>query len=351
MDKVVRLVLSAASTASSCAARKCTAKASGRIMGLRVFAVMIYLSLLGRDLFSLPDRSPPGFVPTQDKQYLISFTQLPYGATLDRTEAVIRQMSEIALKQPGVRKRGRLPRPLRQRLHQQLELGHCLRHAQAVRGTQGLLTLSGPGHYAGDLQQKFGAIKDGFVIVVPAPPVNGLGTTAGFKLQVEDRTDLGYEALDAAMQKSRERRRDRRPSSIRFPSIPSTTSPCRSSTSTSTAPRRSSSASMCRASSIRCRFDLGSLYINDFNKFGRTYQVIAQADKQFRSKPDDILNLRTRNAAGADGAARGDGQHQRHERPGQHLALQRIPLCGSQRRPCTRLLQRPGPGRHCQNSA
>ena len=75
---------------------------------------------------------PGGFVPGQDKQYLIGFAQLPNGASLDRTEEVIRKMGDIAMKQPGVEQRRLLPRPVDQRLHQQLQRRHRLRHAQAL---------------------------------------------------------------------------------------------------------------------------------------------------------------------------------------------------------------------------
>jgi multidrug efflux pump subunit AcrB len=79
---------------------------------------------------------PGGFVPAQDKQYLIGFAQLPDGATLDRTEEVIRRMGEITKKNPNVEARRVVPGPVDQRLHQQLELGHRVRHAQALRPAQ-----------------------------------------------------------------------------------------------------------------------------------------------------------------------------------------------------------------------
>ena len=82
-------------------------------------AVLVYARSAGRHRAVGFRMVPPGFVPIQDKQYLVSFAQLPQGATLDRTEKVIRQMSEIALKDPAVARRGGVPRPLDQRLHQQ----------------------------------------------------------------------------------------------------------------------------------------------------------------------------------------------------------------------------------------
>ncbi len=96
---------------------------------------------------------------------------------------------------------------------------------------------------------------------------------------------------------------------------------------------------------------LGSLYVNDFNKFGRTYQVIAQADRQFRATPDDILRLKTRNAEGRHGAARLAGARHRHDRARERHALQRLPLGRPQRRPGARLFERPGAaGDHAASS-
>jgi multidrug efflux pump len=266
----------------------------GRIMGLRAFALVIYLALLAGTYF-LFQVVPPGFVPTQDKQYLVSFVQLPNGATLDRTEAVIRQMSDIALKEPGVESAVAFPG---------LSINGFINSSSAgivfvtLKDFDQRKTpdLSGTA-IAQTLQRKYGAVKDGFVIVVPAPPVQGLGTVAGFKLQVEDRTDLGYEALDAAMQQVVAKARQ-------APEL----NPFTVFTSYNIAvPQLNVDLDRTKAQQlgvdVQDVFDtmqiyLGSLYINDFNKFGRTYQVIAQADRQFRSKPDDILNLRTRNAAG-----------------------------------------------------
>ena len=95
----------------------------------------VYLVLVGVT-FGLFKAVPGGFVPGQDKQYLVGFAQLPDGATLDRTEDVIRRMSDIALKQPGVESAVAFPGPVDQRLHQQLERRHRVRDAQAVRGAQ-----------------------------------------------------------------------------------------------------------------------------------------------------------------------------------------------------------------------
>ncbi len=103
----------------------------------------------------------------------------------------------------------------------------------------------------------------------PPPPVQGLGTIGGFKLQIEDRAGLGYEALDEATKAFIGARPARRRSSPAC--SPASRSTCRSSTPTSTARRRSSSASPCTDVFDTLQIYLGSLYVNDFNRFGRTY--------------------------------------------------------------------------------
>ena len=280
----------------------------GRIVTWKIVAIVVYLALLASTWFVF--RSvPAGFVPVQDKQYLVSFAQLPYGATLDRTEAVIREMSDIALKEKGVQSAVAFPG---------LSINGFINSASAgivfvtlkpfeerTTGTfdsimQGIgLEKQGPdlsgGAIAHKLQMKYGGIKDAFIAIFPPPPVQGLGTIGGFKLQVEDRTDLGYEALDATM-------KNLEGAAMKDPML--------AGVFTSYAidvPQLNVDLDRTKAQQlgvdVQDVFDtmqiyLGSYYINDFNRFGRTYQVIAQADKQFRSRPDDILQLKTRNIDG-----------------------------------------------------
>jgi len=143
---------------------------------------------------------------------------------------------------------------------------------------------------------KYAGVKDAFIAIFPPPPVNGLGNIGGFKLQVEDRTDLGFEALDLAMKKVMG-------TAMKSPEFAKVFS-----LYDINVPQLKADLDRTKAMQLGVNvqdvFDtmqvyLGSLYINDFNKFGRTYQVIAQADKPFRSKPDDVLNLKVRNNAGA----------------------------------------------------
>jgi multidrug efflux pump len=264
----------------------------GGILNRKAAALLVYAILLGATYIGF-QHVPPGFVPMQDKQYLVSFAQLPDGATLDRTEKVIREMSDIAMQEPGVESAVAFPG---------LSINGFINSASAgivfvtlkpfdERRSQDLSGLA----IAGKLQQKYAGIKDGFVAIFPPPPVLGLGTIGGFKLQVEDRTDQGYEALDQAMKAVEGKARN-------APELAGVFSSYKIGT-----PQLFADLDRTKAAQLGVDaqdvFDtmqvyLGSLYINDFNKFGRTYQVIAQADKQFRSKPDDILRLQTRNFEG-----------------------------------------------------
>jgi len=236
---------------------------------------------------------PPGFVPVQDKQYLVSFAQLPDGATLDRTETVIRQMSDIALKEPGVQSAVAFPGLSINGFTNSSSAGIVfvtLKPFEERRSKE----LSGSA-IAKSLQFKYFGIKDAFIAIFPPPPVSGLGTIGGFKLQIEDRADLGYEALANTV-------KDVTAQAYQTPQLAGFFSSYKI-----TVPQLYVDLDRTKAMQlgvdVKDVFDtmqiyLGSLYINDFNKFGRTYQVIAQADKDFRSDPQDILNLRTRNSSG-----------------------------------------------------
>ncbi|MDE2474339.1 MAG: efflux RND transporter permease subunit, partial [Alphaproteobacteria bacterium] len=264
----------------------------GSVLSRKTIAIAIYLVLLGGTAFMF-NRVPAGFVPSQDKQYLVAFAQLPNGATLDRTEAVIRQMSGIALKEPGVEGAVAFPG---------LSINGFINSSSAgivfvtlkpfdQRRTPNLSGFA----IAQDLQKKYFGINTAFIAIFPPPPVIGLGTIGGFKLQVEDRTDQGYQALDQA---------------VKAVIAKSRTAPELAGVFTDYnigVPQLYADLDRTKAMQLRVNvqdvFDamqvyLGSYYINDFNKFGRTYQVIAQADRQFRSSPDDILYLKTRNSDG-----------------------------------------------------
>jgi hydrophobe/amphiphile efflux-1 (HAE1) family protein/NodT family efflux transporter outer membrane factor (OMF) lipoprotein len=264
----------------------------GSVLRKSAIALIVYGGLVLLTGWSF-NKIPSGFVPTQDKQYLVAFAQLPDGSSLDRTEAVIRRMSDIGLKQPGVEAAVAFP-------------GLSI-SGFSVAPNQGIVfftlkpfeerttrNLSGPA-IAGALNQKLSSIQDAFVLAVPPPAVMGLGTIGGFKLYVEDRADLGYDALYQNLQNVIGK-------SYQTPGLAGTFSGF-----TVNVPQLDADIDRVKAKTEGIPLDnlfetmqiyLGSLYINDFNLFGRTYEVIAQADSQFRAHPEDITRLKTRNDRG-----------------------------------------------------
>jgi multidrug efflux pump len=267
-------------------------KGVGHALKHKALAIGFYAILLGLTalMFNIV---PGGFVPTQDKQYLVAFAQLPEGATLDRTEKVIRDMSDIIMKEPGVASAVAFPGLSINGFVNSSSAGIVFVTLKPFEERDDH-SLSG-GALAQKLQGKLMSVKDAFVAIFPPPPVIGLGSIGGFKLQVEDRTDQGYVALDQVMKAVQGKAWQDKTLSGVFSSYQIN--------------RPQLSANLDRTKALQLGVDvqdvfntmqiyLGSLYINDFNKFGRTYQVIAQADRDFRSHADDILRLQTRNADG-----------------------------------------------------
>jgi hydrophobe/amphiphile efflux-1 (HAE1) family protein len=256
-------------------------------IALAIYAGLIVLTLFGFHAV------PGGFIPAMDKQYLVAVAQLPPAASLDRTEAVTRRIADIALRQPGI--------------------AHAVEFAgMSVNGftqsssasliffplddfsRRGSAALSGPA-IAAALNQKMGSIQDAFVMVVTPPPVIGLGTLGGFKLQVEDRADAGPQALFAALSEALGK-------ANKNPALGGAFS-----TYQINVPQLDINVDRVKAKRENVRLSdvfetlqvyLGSLYVNDFNRFGRTYEVVAQADAPFRAQLDDVMPLKTRNAAG-----------------------------------------------------
>ena len=258
-----------------------------RAIVMGIFVALIGLTWLGFE------RVPKGFIPVQDKQYLVAFAQLPDAASLDRTDAVIRRMTEIGLSQPGVDGAVQFPGLSIMGFTNSPNAGIVFFRLQDFdeRKSDELYGLT----IAQQLNQRFAAIQDAFIGVFPPPPVQGLGTIGGFKLEIEDRADLGYEELYQSLQAVLGR-------AYQTPELAGVFSSYQVNV-----PQVFADVDRARAKeqgvALTDVFEtmqvyLGSLYINDFNRFGRTYQVIAQADADFRSKPEDIARLKTRNAAG-----------------------------------------------------
>ena len=264
----------------------------GGLLGRKSLVMVIYLALVAMT-YGMFTTVPGGFVPAQDKQYLIGFAQLPDGATLDRTEEVIRRMSDIALQEPGVKNALAFP-------------GLSI-NGFTIGSNAGIVfavlddfaerrdpSLSG-GAIAMSLNQKFAAIDGAFIAMFPPPPVNGLGSTGGFKLQIEDRAGFGYETLDettkAVLAKA-----------YQAPELAGIFSSFQVNV-----PQLFADLDRVKAQQLgvsvtdvfqTLQIYLGSLYVNDFNAFGRTYSVRVQADAEFRAKPEDIGQLKLRSSSG-----------------------------------------------------
>jgi len=255
-------------------------------------AMGVYAVLLGLTV-GISYVVPGGFVPAQDKQYLVSFAQLPSGASLDRSEAVIRRMGEIALKQPGVESAVAFPGLSINGFTNSSSAGIVFVTLKpfAERKSPELSA----GAIAGALNQQYAAIQEAFIAVFPPPPVMGLGTVGGFKMQIEDRGSVGYAELDKAAKAFMA-------AASKAPEL----GPMFSSYQINV-PQLDVDLDRTKAKqqgvAVTDVFDtlqiyLGSLYVNDFNRFGRVYQVRAQADADFRAQPEDIARLKTRNANG-----------------------------------------------------
>jgi len=264
----------------------------GRALGRKAVMLGVYagLVMLTVGLFRVV---PGGFVPAQDKQYLIGFAQLPNGASLDRTEAVLRQMGEIALREPGVEHAVAFPGLSINGFTNSANSGVVFLPLGAFDKRRSAALSAGA--IAQQLNGKFASLPEAFIAVFPPPPVQGLGTTGGFKLQIEDRAALGYEQLDAASKSFLERARA-------APELTGLYSSFEISV-----PQLFADVDRTKARQLgvavtdvfeALQIYLGSLYVNDFNRFGRTYSVRVQADAAYRARAEDIGQLKVRSARG-----------------------------------------------------
>jgi multidrug efflux pump len=265
-----------------------------RITAIRGTVLVLFLALL-IGTWGMFHVVPGGFIPGQDKQYLVGIVQLPDAASLDRTEKVVRQISEIAQKTPGVD------------------------HVIGFSGlsVQGFVNLSNAAvvffpltsfdqrkskdlsaaAIAGSLNKQFGAIQDAVIFAVPPPPVQGLGNTGGFKLFLQDRGAHGYDELARVTNEVLTKARQQ----------PELNPYATYTTFQNSVPQLFADVDRVKAKQqsvpLSSVFDtlqayLGSVYVNDFNRFGRTFRVYAQAEAQFRNQPEDIANLKMRNSGG-----------------------------------------------------
>tara|TARA_R110002124_G_scaffold233406_1_gene398679 strand:+ start:34042 stop:37206 length:3165 start_codon:yes stop_codon:yes gene_type:complete len=255
-----------------------------RLIMMAVFGLLVASTYFSFNLV------PSGFVPAQDKQYLIGFAQLPPGATLERTEDVLRKMGEIAINEEGVKNAVQFPGLSVNGFVNSSSAGIVFVPLDEFEERES--TELSAGRIAEKLQQKFAGIDEAFIAILPPPPVRGLGTTGGFKLQIQDRSDIGYEELANVVSQVTAKAYTRPELSGVYSNY------------NINVPQLYADLDRTKAQQLGLSLDeifstmqiyLGSIYVNDFNQFGRTYQVVAQADKEFRSKPEDILRLQVRN--------------------------------------------------------
>ncbi|MCD6034676.1 MAG: transporter [Rickettsiales bacterium] len=264
----------------------------GSILQRKALAMTVYVGLIGLTFFGFW-HVPTGYIPQQDKQYLIGFAQLPDAASLDRTDEVMRRMSEIGLKTPGIANAVAFPGLSINGFTNSSSAGIVFYPLKPFdERTSSELSA---GAIVGSLNAQFGGIKDAFTAVFPPPAVMGLGTIGGFKMQIEDRGDLGDEVLSQTMKEILGKAWQNPKLAGMFTGFQINV------------PQLYVELDRTKAKQMGISIDsifqtmqiyLGSLYINDFNKFGRTYQVIAQADAPFRAHPEDITQLKVRNISG-----------------------------------------------------
>ena len=265
---------------------------AGRLIRWGAVMLAAYAGLIGLTAWQF-ERAPTGFIPQQDLGYLITVIQLPPGASLDRTDAVVREATKIILGTEGVI------------------------HAVPFAGLDGATFTNAPNAgaiFAGlapfperaakglsanrilaNLQARLNAIKSAFIVVIPPPPVRGIGNAGGFKLMVQDKRGRGLQALELATQ-------DLVGAAQRTPGLVGVFSLFNTRT-----PKLYADIDRVKAEMLGVPADkvfealevyLGSAYVNDFTYLGHTYRVTAQADGQFRMNPRDIADYKTRNSAG-----------------------------------------------------
>lgn len=252
--------------------------------------LLMYVALIGATVYGFKT-VPTGFIPRQDKGYLITVLQLPDGASLARTDEVVKQATEIIMKHPGVgfavgfsgfsgATRSNSPNAAA------IFIGPASAKNEGEAAPPILTQLD-------SLQQALMAIPDANIFVVPPPPVQGLGTAGGYKFLVQDRKGSGPQALQKATD-------ELIAACYQDPALAGVFTTYRASTPQLFADVDRVKANMLNVS-LPSVFDalqtnLGSAYVNDFNLYGRTFQVRTQSEEDFRDQAEDIRRLKTRNA-------------------------------------------------------
>lgn len=260
-----------------------------RVLGRRgaVFVVYLLLLVAAGVMFKTV---PGGFIPTQDKLYLIGGVKMPEGASLERTDAVIRKMSAIGLSVDGVTDTVAFPGL------NALQFTNTPNTGTVFFALESLSTRTRTAaQINAEINARISQIQEGFAFSIMPPPILGIGQGSGYSLYVQDRGGLGYGALQTAINTM----------SGAIMQTPGMGFPI--SSYQANVPQLDAKIDRDKAKAqgvpLNALFStlqtyLGSSYINDFNRYGRTWKVMAQADGQFRDSVEDIANLRTRNDKG-----------------------------------------------------
>jgi hydrophobe/amphiphile efflux-1 (HAE1) family protein len=265
---------------------------TGRLTRIAVLMMVVYAGLIGLTGLEFM-RSPTGFIPQVDQGYLITVISLPPGASLARTDEVVRRATKIILETEGVIHAvpfAGLDGPTFTNAPNSGTIFSAL-SPFAERAPKGLSA----DRILASLRQRLGAIQEAFIITIPPPPVRGIGNAGGFKMMVQDKRGRGLAALDAATQEM-VGAANQTPGLVGVFSLFSTRTP-----------KLYADIDRVRAEMLGVpagkvfeafQVYLGSAFVNEFNYLGRTYRVTAQADGRFRQDIREIANYKTRNDKG-----------------------------------------------------
>ncbi len=266
---------------------------TGRLVRFAVIVLVVYVGILAYGFTVFRD-TPEGFIPAQDRGYLIVASQLPGGAALQRTNEVMTRAAKIALKIPGIE-------------HVVNIVGFSGATFTNAPNAGAMFVILGPaeerakdprqsaGAIQGALFQQLAGIEEAFMIVVQPPPVSGIGNAGGFRMMIEDRGGRGFDALQGAVYAMMGR-------ANQTPGLTQVFSLFETSTPQLFLDIDRTKAQMLGVNMAdvfaALQIYIGSSYVNDFNLFGRTYRVQAQADAPYRLTPEDVLKLRAKNSNG-----------------------------------------------------
>ncbi len=265
----------------------------GRLIRITGVILVLYVGLNSLNFLAFA-KVPTGFIPQQDQGYLILYAQLPDAASLERTDAVIERASKIILETEGVAHVNAYAGFSLLAGGRQSNAGTMFASLTPFEDRAGHPELSADSIIA-KLRENLSVIEDAQIAVFSPPPVRGLSSVGGFKLQIQDRANVGPEELQRVTNEIIAKGNEQ-------PGLVGLFTTFRAS-----APQIYVDINRTQAKSYdvplsnvfqTLQIYLGSLYVNDFNRFGRIYQVTAQADSMFRLRPSDIANLKTRNLNG-----------------------------------------------------